>query len=426
MIMTYEQALNYIHGLNRFGIKPGLERINALLNELGNPQSSLNFIHVAGTNGKGSTSTALSNILKESGKKTGLFISPFVVDFRERVQINGEYISEFDLARLTEKISLIVPKVEKDVEDNITEFEFITALMFVYFKEQNCDIVVLEVGLGGRLDSTNVIKNPMATVITKIALDHIAVLGDTIEKIALEKCGIIKNGCPVITSSLQNPVALDVIKKISGEKFSPINIGDVSVIENLSIMPFGSKFTYKGIDVEVNLPGSHQIENMTTVIETALLIGCTKTAIVNGIAKTKFPARLEIISKSPLVIIDGAHNENGADVLADYLDKNNITPITILGMMADKNCHAVIEKISSRSKGLYTVKVEGNSRAESAENLAAMAKKHCSDVNAEPDYKSALSAAANKAKEFSLPLLICGSLYLASDIRDLAINYFKK
>ena len=409
--MEYIDAIEFMKKSYDKEIRLGLERIKELLELLGNPQDNLKFVHVAGTNGKGSTSTALSNILKESGKKTGLFISPFVVDFRERVQINGEYISESDLARLTEKISLIVPKVEKDVEDNITEFEFITALMFVYFKEQNCDVVVLEVGLGGRLDSTNVIKNPLATVITKIAL---------------EKCGIIKEGCPVITSSLQNPVALDVIKKISGEKFSPINIGDVSAIENLSIMPFGSKFTYKGIGVEVNLPGSHQIENMTTVIETALLIGCTKTAIVNGIAKTKFPARLEIISKSPLVIIDGAHNENGADVLADYLDKNNITPITILGMMADKNCHAVIEKISSRSKGLYTVKVEGNSRAESAENLAAMAKKHCSDVNAEPDYKSALSAAANKAKEFSLPLLICGSLYLASDIRDLAINYFKK
>lgn len=424
--MTYEQALNYIHSLNRFGIKPGLERITTLLNELGNPHLELKCIHVAGTNGKGSTSTALSNILIESGKKTGLFISPFVVDFRERIQINGEYISESDLSHLTEKISFIVPKVEKEVGDNITEFEFITALMFTYFKEQNCDVVVLEVGLGGTLDSTNVIKKPLASVITKIALDHVAILGDTIEKIAYQKSGIIKEKCPVITSSQQNPIAFDVIKKVSNEKISPLIIGDVPKVQNLELLPFGSKFTYKDINIEVNLPGSHQVENMVNVIETALLLEIPQKNIVDGIAKTKFPARLEVVSKSPLVIIDGAHNENGADVLADYLDKNNLTPITILGMMADKNCESVIQKIASRSKGVYTVTVEGNPRAETAENLAKISKKYCVESFCNSDYKSALLAASNKSKELSVPLLICGSLYLASDIRELAINYFKK
>ncbi len=424
--MTYTDALNYIHSLNRFGIKPGLERITALLNELGNPHLSLNCIHVAGTNGKGSTSTALSNIMKESGKKTGLFISPFVVDFRERIQINGEYISEEDLTYLTEKISLIVPKIEKELSDNITEFEFITALMFCYFKEQNCDIVVLEVGLGGRLDSTNVIKKPLASVITKIALDHIAVLGDTIEKIAFEKCGIIKEGCPVITSSLQNPVAYQVIKKNSGEKVSPFYTADVSSVEGLEVMPFGSKFTYKNMQIEVNLPGSHQIENMVTVSKTALLLGCSEDAIVNGISKTVFPARLEILSKKPLVILDGAHNENGADVLAEYLDSNLLSPVAILGMMADKNCDGVIEKIASRCRAVYSVTVEGNPRAESAENLAKSARKYCAEAYAESDYYSALISAANKSKELSAPILICGSLYLASDVRKMAISYFKK
>ena len=424
--MTYKQALKYIHSLNRFGIKPGLERINALLNELENPHLELNCVHVAGTNGKGSTSTALSNILIESGEKTGLFISPFVIDFRERIQINGEYISESDLVRLTEKISLIVPKVEKEVDDNITEFEFITALMFTYFKEQNCDTVVLEVGLGGSLDSTNVIKKPLVSVITKIALDHVAVLGDTIEKIAYQKCGIIKENCPVITSSLQNPMALDVIKMVSCEKNSSLSIADASSVKNLKAMPFGSEFNYKDIKVEVNLPGSHQVENMVTVIEAALCLGCTAEQIVRGIAKTRFPARLEVISKSPLVIIDGAHNENGADVLADYLDKNNLTPVTILGMMSDKNCDAVIKKIASRSKAVYTVKVEGNPRAQSAEALAKTAKEYCAEAFANSDYEVALLSAANKSKELSVPLLICGSLYLASDIREMAINYLKK
>ena len=424
--MTYEQALNYIHSLNRFGIKPGLERITALLNKLDNPQNSLKFIHVAGTNGKGSTSTALSNIMMSAGKKTGLFISPFVVDFRERIQINGEYIPKSDLAELTEKISLIVPSVEKEVEDNITEFEFITALMFTYFKEQNCDVVVLEVGLGGRLDSTNVINAPLATVITKIALDHIAVLGDTIEKIAYEKCGIIKENCPVITSSLQNNNALEVIKSVSNKQNSKLIIADVAKTSNLSLNPFGTEFTYNNINASVNLAGEHQVENMVTVIETALELGISAKDIEKGISATRFPARLEVISKSPLVIIDGAHNENGAEVLAAYLDKHNLRPVTLMGMMADKNCEAVIEKIASRSKAVYTVKVEGNSRTETAENLAISAKKYCTDVLPLKDYTTALNTAVKKSSELLVPLLICGSLYLASDIRDLAINYFKK
>ena len=424
--MTYEQALNYIHSLNRFGIKPGLERITALLNKLNNPHLDLKCIHIAGTNGKGSTSTALSNIMIEAGKKTGLFISPFVVDFRERIQINGEYIPKADLTLLTEKIAEIVPLVEKEVEDNITEFEFITALTFSYFKEQKCDVVVLEVGLGGRLDSTNVIKNPLATVITKIALDHIAVLGDTIEKIALEKCGIIKENCPVITSSLQNQSALKVIKSVAKEKGSKLLTADASLVSSLKAEPFGSEFAYNNISVTVNLAGEHQVENMVTVIETALELGISPEAIKKGIAATRFPARLEVISKAPLIIIDGAHNENGAEVLANYLDKHKLRPVTILGMMADKNCNAVIEKIASRALALYTVKVEGNPRAETAEKLAESAKKYCNAAFPIKDYVTALELAVKKATELSTPLLICGSLYLASDIRELAINYFKK
>lgn len=424
--MTYKESLNYIHSLNRFGIKPGLERINALLKRLGNPEEKLKCIHIAGTNGKGSTSTALANIMIAEGKKTGLFISPFVVNFRERIQINGEYIKEKDLADLTYEISKIVPEVEKEVEDNITEFEFITALMFAYFKEQNCDVVILEVGLGGRLDSTNVIEKPLASVITQIALDHIAVLGDTIDKIALEKCGIIKADCPVITTSHQNPRALPVIEKIAKDKNSPLKIANISSVENVKIAPYGSEFTYKGMNITVNLAGRHQIENMIAAAETALALGVSKTAIVRGIANTKFPARLEILSRSPLVILDGAHNENGADVLANYLDEHKLTPVTLIGMMADKNCEAVVKKIASRSKAVFAVKVEGNPRTETAENLSQIAGEYCVNSFTAENYGYALSLAFQRCKKTNLPLLICGSLYLASDIRDMAINYLKK
>lgn len=424
--MTYKESLNYIHSLNRFGIKPGLERINALLKRLGNPEEKLKCIHIAGTNGKGSTSTALANIMIAEGKKTGLFISPFVVNFRERIQINGEYIKEKELANLTYEISKIVPEVEKEVEDNITEFEFITALMFAYFKEQNCDVVILEVGLGGRLDSTNVITKPLASVITQIALDHIAVLGDTIDKIAYEKCGIIKADCPVITTSHQNPRALPVIEKIAKDKNSPLKIAHISLAENVKIVPYGSEFTYKGMNITVNLAGRHQIENMTAAAETALALGVSKTAIVRGIANTKFPARLEILSRSPLVILDGAHNENGADVLANYLDEHKLTPVTLIGMMADKNCEAVVKKIASRSKAVFAVKVEGNPRTETAENLSQIAGEYCVNSFTAENYGYALSLAFQRCKKTNLPLLICGSLYLASDIRDMAINYLKK
>lgn len=424
--MTYKESLNYIHSLNRFGIKPGLERINALLKRLGNPEEKLKCIHIAGTNGKGSTSTALANIMIAEGKKVGLFISPFVVNFRERIQINGEYIKEKDLADLTYEISKIVPEVEKEVEDNITEFEFITALMFAYFKEQNCDVVILEVGLGGRLDSTNVIEKPLASVITQIALDHIVVLGDTIDKIAYEKCGIIKADCPVITTSHQNPRALPVIEKIAKDKNSPLKIANISSVENVKIAPYGSEFTYKGMNITVNLAGRHQIENMTAAAETALALGVSKTAIVRGIANTKFPARLEILSRSPLVILDGAHNENGADVLANYLDEHKLTPVTLIGMMADKNCEAVVKKIASRSKAVFAVKVEGNPRTETAENLSQIAGEYCVNSFTAENYGYALSLAFQRCKKTNLPLLICGSLYLASDIRDMAINYLKK
>lgn len=424
--MDYNQAISYIHSLNKFGIKPGLQRITALLNALGNPQNGLNIVHVAGTNGKGSTSTAISNVLIADGKKTGLFISPYVIQFEERIQINGQYIPKDDLASLTNMVAQKVPQVEAALDDNITEFEFITALAFLYFSNQKCDAVVLEVGLGGRLDSTNVIDKPLASVITKIALDHTAILGNTVGEIAAEKSGIIKCGCPVITSSLQNGEAAEVIVKTASSKNAPIHIANVDDVINLDVKPFGSSFNYNGLNISVPLSGRHQVENMVTAAKTALVLGVSPKSIEKGIAATVFPARLEVISKDPLVILDGAHNENGADVLAQYLDENKLNPVMLIGMMADKNCDAVLEKLASRAKQVVTVKVLGNPRAQTAQNLANQAKQYCGNVISAPDYETALKRAGECALANNTPLVICGSLYLASDIRNSAINYFKK
>lgn len=423
--MTEQQALKYIHSLNRFGIKPGLERITALLDRLGNPQNELSVIHIAGTNGKGSTSTAISNIMQAAGKKTGLFISPFVLDFKERIQVNNEYITSYALGELTEVVSNAAKEVGAELSDAVTEFEFITAVAFLYFKQTACDIVVLETGLGGRLDSTNVIKKPLATVITKIALDHTAVLGDTITQIAKEKCGIIKNGSPVITHFSQPSDALLEITKTAKQKNADAYIVSKDDIIDLKVFKFGSSFKYKGIDIEVNMPGKHQVENMSLAAQTALALDMPKDAIKKGIEKTIFPARLEVLSKNPFVLLDGAHNPNGAEALARYLDEFSIEPIAVMGMMRDKNCEEVIKMLASRCRSVITVEVKGNDRAATNYELCVLANKHCEDCVLAEDYLSALNLAKQKSTQTNSPILICGSLYLASDIRQTAINIFK-
>ena len=232
--MNYNEALSYIHSLQVFGSVPGLERISELLNLLGNPQDDLKFIHVAGTNGKGSVSTMLSEIHRAAGGRVGLYTSPYVVDFRERIQLDGEYIEKEELARLTELV--------KSTGVHVTEFEFITALAFLYFKEKKCDIVVLEVGLGGRFDATNVIKAPLCSVITRIDLDHTDYLGDTVEKVAAEKCGIIKDGAPTVTYPDQPSGALGVIKASAPD----LTVADKEEIKTVKSDLFGNSFIYKG------------------------------------------------------------------------------------------------------------------------------------------------------------------------------------
>ena len=223
--MNYTGSVEYIHSLLRFGIKPGLERISELLSLLGNPQEKVKAIHIAGTNGKGSTSTMTANILKNAGYRTGLFTSPYVINFRERIRINGEMIPEDALAetvsRVKEKIDIL-----NEQGTEITEFEAITAAAYLYFAEEGCDFAVMETGLGGRFDATNVITKPAICIITSISFDHTDILGDSLEKIAFEKCGIIKRNCPVVTSENQSSEAMQVIKKTCEEKSSPLFITD--------------------------------------------------------------------------------------------------------------------------------------------------------------------------------------------------------
>ena len=402
--MTYNDTLNYIHSLGNFGMAPGLDRIKAVLEKLGNPQNKLKAIHIAGTNGKGSVSAMLSNVFKSAGCKTGLFISPYIIDFRERIQINGEYISENDLSLYAERV------INTDIK--LIEFEFITALAFLYFADKNIDILICETGLGGRLDATNTLDNLICAVITKIGLDHTAILGDTIEKITSEKCGILRDS-PVVTSPTQRTEALNVIKKHTDSLIVP----DLCDCEILKSDIKGNTFIYKGEKFETSLSGTYQIENAVTVIETVRSSGwqIPYNILYKGIKETFFPARLEVVCESPLIVIDGAHNPDGAAVLANELKKmSDVT--AIIGVMKDKNYAEVLKRTLPYCKNAVAVTVENLPRSLSAEDLKTAAEEFCHCVVAD-NYTDAIT----KAKEISdkNPIFVFGSLYLAADIRKI-------
>ena len=286
--MRYEETLNFIHSLGRFSEEPTLERMRCVMNKLSNPQNKFKTIHIAGTNGKGSTSAFISTVLKEFGLKVGLFTSPFIIDFRERIQINGEYILKEDLSRLAQKV------IDTDIK--LTEFEFITAIAFLYFAEKDIDILVCETGLGGRFDATNIIENKIACVITKIGLDHTEILGDTIDKIAGEKCGILRD-CPTVTTYNQPAMAISVIK----EKAKMLIVSDASEIKILS-SDIGNTYIYKDKKYEIGLSGEYQIENSVLAIEclNALELNIPYDIIFKGLKNAFIPAGLKLYHKNRL------------------------------------------------------------------------------------------------------------------------------
>ena len=410
--MNYGETLNYIHSLGKFSKPAGLERITLALKKLHNPQDNFRSIHIAGTNGKGSVSAMLAKIFETAGFKTGLFISPFVIDFRERIQINGEFISEKDLIKYSQKV------INAGVE--MTEFEFISAAAFTYFSDKNCDIVIAETGLGGRLDATNTLTNVAAAVITKIGLDHLGVLGDTVEKIAAEKCGIIKD-CPItVTSANQRQEALAVIECSSNRLVSP----DLAHLTVLKCYESGSSIIYKNKEYDISLCGEYQIENALTVIETVENSGYNipYETVKKALANTFFPARAEIICKSPLVVLDGAHNPDGAGELAKILKKHAGRVTAIIGVMKDKDYKAVLKATLPLCRSAVAVTVENMPRTLDASELADTAREYCPTVTAD-NYDEAIEKAASLAKND--PVFVFGSLYLAGGIRDKLIDYYK-
>jgi len=410
--MTYDQSLEYIHSLHRFGIKPGLERVSALCAALGNPQAQLRYIHVAGTNGKGSTCAMLAEIAVAAGLKTGLYVSPYVIDFRERIQINGEMIPKEDLARL----ALRVKDAAEGLSEPVTEFEFVTALGFAWFAEQGCDLVVLEVGMGGRWDATNVIASPLCSVIMKIAMDHTEVLGDTLAKIAAEKCGIVKPGCPVVSACGQDEEALAVIEELCRKRGSSLIIAKEQACEILSSSLEGSECVLAGLPAHVPLIGRHMCQNALAAVKAARLLGFADEAIQTGLLRVKMPARMEVIAREPLVLFDGGHNPDCARAIAAALAE--VCPgqrfCLVCGMMADKDVPEYLRILRPYAERFVACAPE-NPRALAAEALAGLARgAGYKNVTAAAGPKEALRLAEYPGS--GNPLLICGSFYLAGTV----------
>lgn len=425
--MAYAETLQRIHALNKFGSRPGLDRVKMLLDTMGNPERDLEFVHIAGTNGKGSVSAVVSSSLVSSGYRTGLFISPYITDFCERIQIDGVPVSHEMLDEVAGYVFSLVDKLNtKGII--ITEFEFVMCVGFECFKRQKCDIVVLEVGLGGRLDSTNVISAPVCTAITRIGLDHTDILGDTVEKIAAEKCGIIKSGTSVV-SSPQPVGARDVLEKVCGDLAVPLRFSEDAELSVVHSGLDGTRFIYQGREHHLRLVGEHQIENVRTalcVLDELRARGferITADSVSDGVGKAVNPARFERLGTDPDVIIDGAHNPDGMSTFAEAVRKYfaDTKGVLIIGMLSDKDSASSLEYIGGMFSSVYTVPIN-NPRAMTSGKMAEVCAPYFAKVTACDNIGDAFAEAYAEAVESGVHLCVCGSLYLAGEIRPCIIR----
>ena len=416
--MNVNEAIDYIHSVNWMFCNPGLDRVKALCHALGDPQDSLKFIHVAGTNGKGSFCSMLDSVLRAEGYRVGLFTSPYILEFGERMRVDGKNIADEELCALVEEIKPIADAME----DKPTEFELITALAFLYFARKKCDYVVLECGLGGRLDATNIIKTPILSVITGIALDHTAILGDTPEKIAAEKAGIIKSGVPTLWCGADKDAEAVIAKKAAdiGSDFMKIDRSTLSVKEMTldgTIFDFGE---HK--DVKIPLLGSYQplnACNVLTAIDALRKMGVPvgEDAIKRGMASVVWHARFEIINKDPLMIADGGHNPEGIDAAVDsiktYFGAERIGIVT--GVMADKDYNYMAGRMSECADTVFCLTPD-NPRALKAEDYAKVFESL--GVNAIPceSVATAVEKAAEWGRENRKAVVALGSLYMYGEV----------
>lgn len=432
--MTTQQAIEALHALPRMGQgAPGLARMQNLCDHLGNPEKELQCIHIAGTNGKGSLAAMTSSILTAAGYKTGLTISPYVVDFRERFQIDGEMIPPRTLANLTEKVLDAIDAIEAEGGEKPVEFEAVTALAFLWFAREKCDLVVLETGLGGRCDATNVVPHKLVAAITKIGYDHMEVLGDTLDKIAAEKAGIIKEGTVVVNYPDQPAEAMGPILTAAAEAHTSIITPDKDDLTLLRGKRLENRIDYGGYRAALGLPGTHQANHAAMAVEIALALwrefgyDISDDAILQGLADARMPARIEVLRRHPLLLLDGCHNPDGAKMLAVTLTRADFEEnlVGVLGVLADKDYKDMLSDLAPCFAKIYTV-TPNCPRALSAEELQKEARFH-TDAEAADSVADAIRKAVDYADENNLAgVVVCGSLYLAAEARPLLLKEAEK
>ncbi|CAK7083917.1 folylpolyglutamate synthase/dihydrofolate synthase family protein [Tissierella sp.] len=426
--MKYQEALEYINDKNKYGSRLGLDSIGKLLSLLGNPQEGLKYIHVGGTNGKGSTSSYLAHVLEAGGYKVGLFTSPYIERFNERIQINGQDIPDETLGRITGIIKEKADIMVGEGFEHPTTFEIVTAIGFMYFKEENTDYVVLEVGLGGRYDSTNIISSPLVSVITTIDYDHIDVLGDTLDKIAYQKAGIIKENS-ILVSYPQEEEALKVIKEVSDEMNAEFHLCPMENIKIKEISDAGATFDFhyretNMKDINISMLGEYQIYNSTLALTTLLilkekgLVDISEEQIREGLIKTKWPGRLEVMKKDPIFLIDGAHNVQGIAQLKKAISLFKYNKLILgVGILKDKDSSHMVELLAPIADKIVVTEVNMPRKLD-AEDLAEKIAKYNENVFVEKDIKKAIEKTLELSEKDDM-IVFGGSLYLIGEVRTL-------
>jgi dihydrofolate synthase / folylpolyglutamate synthase len=434
MFTTYSEALDWIHARLRLGIKPGLARMEWMMEKLGHPELKMKTVHIGGTNGKGSTVTFLRSILEAGGYSVGTFTSPYIEQFNERISVNGKPISDEEVLELTNVIAPLADELEDTELGGPTEFEVITAMSFYYFANVNqVDIVLYEVGLGGRFDSTNIIQ-PIASIITNIGLDHTNILGHSYEEIAFEKAGIIKERIPTFTA-VKNTNALKVIEEQAGKKHAPLyRLNQEFSITSHSPEASGEVFTLKNVNrileqLEINMIGKHQTENAALAVMAAQSINhheefsISENAIRTGLKKAYWPGRFEILSNHPLVIIDGAHNDEGISALVHELSNrysNNSIHI-VFAALKDKKLDHMISQLDQVADEISFVSFDFP-RAAEAIDLFSLS--HSKNKSIGENWDSHLAKCIQNLQPNSV-LVVTGSLYFISEAKPYLCEFLK-
>ena len=428
--MNYEEAREYLDQVSKGGSVLGLDNMRELLKRLGNPQDSLKFVHISGTNGKGSVLAYLSTVFKEAGYRTGRYISPTLFSYREKIQVNEKFIGREDLSRLTEKVKAAAEEMQNCAAGDPTIFEIETALAFLYFVEQKCDIVILETGLGGALDATNVITTPVMEIIASISMDHMEFLGDTLGKIAYQKAGIIKPDTSVV-SAMQQPEAMEVICNVCRERDCTFQAVDPEQIKDISYGYEGQSFSYKNWEnIKISLMGSYQIKNAALALEAInalrkLGYDLKDRAVYQGMKKAIWKGRFTLISKDPVILMDGAHNPAAAEELVRSLKLYYAGKkfYYIFGMFRDKDYAQVIRLTAPMAEHIITVQTPGNPRALPAAEL----KEAVAEINPSVEAAESLRMAVNQVMEridSDSVVVIFGSLSFLGEA-EMAVNRYK-